>query len=67
MADPASLYHFAETADAVAATTKRPKSGYALRFPCIVRLREDKLAGEISTLEDVRRLAAPVADASSQP
>jgi DNA ligase-1 len=34
----------------------RHKSGYALRFPRIVRLRPDKLAGEIDTLETVERL-----------
>ena len=33
------------------------KSGYALRFPRIVRLREDKPASEVDTLETVRRLA----------
>jgi DNA ligase-1 len=35
----------------------RHKSGYALRFPRIVRIREDKSAGEIDTLETVRKLA----------
>ncbi len=35
----------------------RHKSGYALRFPRILRLRPDKPAGEIDTLEAVRRLA----------
>ena len=39
--------------------SKRHKSGYALRFPRIVRLREDKPPSEIDTLETVRRLAAP--------
>lgn len=35
----------------------RHKSGYALRFPRIVRLRPDKSAEEIDTLETVRKLA----------
>ena len=38
--------------------SKRHKSGYALRFPRIVRLRPDKNAEEIDTLETVRRLAS---------
>jgi len=37
--------------------SKRHKSGYALRFPRIVRLRPDKTADEIDTLETVQRLA----------
>ena len=37
--------------------SSRHKSGYALRFPRILRLRPDKPAGEIDTLETVRRLA----------
>jgi DNA ligase-1 len=36
----------------------RHKSGYALRFPRIVRLRPDKPVSEISTLDEVRLLAA---------
>lgn len=36
----------------------RHKSGYALRFPRIVRLRPDKSAEEIDTLETVRALAS---------
>ena len=36
--------------------SKRHKSGYALRFPRILRLRPDKVASEIDTLETVRRL-----------
>jgi DNA ligase 1 len=36
--------------------SKRHKSGYALRFPRILRLRPDKKATEIDTLETVRRL-----------
>lgn len=35
----------------------RHKSGYALRFPRIVRLRDDKPVAEINTLDDVRHLA----------
>ena len=38
--------------------SKRHKSGYALRFPRILRLRPDKSAAEIDTLETVRRLVA---------
>ena len=37
--------------------SKRHKSGYALRFPRIVRLRDDKSADEIDTLDAVRKLA----------
>ncbi|MBV9209087.1 MAG: ATP-dependent DNA ligase, partial [Acidobacteria bacterium] len=37
--------------------SKRHKSGYALRFPRILRLRDDKTVAEIDTLEAVRRLA----------
>jgi DNA ligase-1 len=37
--------------------SKRHKSGYALRFPRILRLRDDKSLEEIDTLEAVRRLA----------
>ncbi|HSS20712.1 MAG TPA: ATP-dependent DNA ligase [Pyrinomonadaceae bacterium] len=38
--------------------SKRHKSGYALRFPRIVRLRPDKKPSEIDTLETVQRLVA---------
>jgi DNA ligase-1 len=38
--------------------SKRHKSGYALRFPRILRLRTDKKASEIDTLAAVERLAA---------
>jgi DNA ligase-1 len=38
--------------------SKRHKSGYALRFPRILRLRPDKKAAEIDTMETVRRLVA---------
>jgi DNA ligase-1 len=37
--------------------SKRHKSGYALRFPRILRLRDDKSVEEIDTLEAVRRIA----------
>src|ERR1041385_467490 len=37
-------------------TSNRHKSGYALRFPRIVRLRPDKTALEIDNLETVKRL-----------
>src|SRR6202162_2857724 len=36
--------------------SNRHKSGYALRFPRIVRLRPDRIPADISTLEDVRQL-----------
>lgn len=36
--------------------SKRHKSGYALRFPRILRLRPDKQAAEIDTLDTVRKL-----------
>ena len=36
----------------------RHKSGFALRFPRIVRIREDKPVAEITTLDDVRELYA---------
>ena len=45
------------TFDRVQAST-RHKSGYALRFPRILRLRPDKKANEIDTLETVQRLVA---------
>lgn len=34
----------------------RHKSGYALRFPRIVRIRDDKTADQISTIDEVRRI-----------
>jgi DNA ligase-1 len=43
--------------------SKRHKSGYALRFPRILRLRPDKSTTEIDTLETVRRLVESPADA----
>jgi DNA ligase 1 len=39
--------------------SKRHKSGYALRFPRIVRIRTDKSPDEIDTLATVARLAQP--------
>jgi DNA ligase-1 len=36
--------------------SKRHKSGYALRFPRILRLRDDKTVAEIDTVETVRKL-----------
>ncbi len=38
--------------------SKRHKSGYAMRFPRILRLRPDKTVAEIDTLTTVSRLAA---------
>jgi DNA ligase 1 len=38
--------------------SKRHKSGYALRFPRILRLRPDKKANEADTLETVQKLVA---------
>ncbi|PYS45397.1 MAG: hypothetical protein DMF71_00120 [Acidobacteria bacterium] len=38
--------------------SNRHQSGFALRFPRIVRLRPDKSPGEIDTLETVKKLAA---------
>lgn len=36
--------------------SSRHKSGFALRFPRIVRIREDKLPAEATTLEEVEEL-----------
>jgi DNA ligase-1 len=38
--------------------SKRHKSGFALRFPRILRVRDDKPVEEIDTLDTVRRLAS---------
>ncbi len=43
--------------------SKRHKSGYALRFPRILRLRDDKSVDEIDTLETVSKLATAEGDA----
>ncbi|MBD1850908.1 ATP-dependent DNA ligase [Leptolyngbya sp. FACHB-711] len=37
--------------------SKRHKGGYALRFPRILRIRDDKPVSEIDTLDTVKRLA----------
>ncbi len=39
--------------------SKRHAAGYALRFPRIVRIRDDKPVSEIDTLDRVKSLAAP--------
>ncbi|HKO56736.1 MAG TPA: ATP-dependent DNA ligase [Thermoanaerobaculia bacterium] len=36
--------------------SSRHKSGYALRFPRIARIRDDKTAEQISTIDEVRRI-----------
>jgi DNA ligase-1 len=36
--------------------SKRHKSGYAMRFPRIAHLRDDKTVDEISTIDEVRRI-----------
>jgi DNA ligase-1 len=46
-----------EVAFDIVQPSARHKSGYALRFPRIVRIRDDKPVSEIDTLETVRRLA----------
>jgi hypothetical protein len=51
------------TFDRVQASS-RHNSGYALRFPRIVRVRRDKPPEEIDTLETVRRLAATLSSES---
>lgn len=38
-------------------SSERHSSGYALRFPRILRIRDDKLAEEIDTLQTVQRLS----------
>ncbi len=44
----------------------RHRSGFALRFPRIVRLRPDKPVSEITTLEEVRELYARLSGAPGQ-
>ncbi|HYY55474.1 MAG TPA: ATP-dependent DNA ligase, partial [Candidatus Dormibacteraeota bacterium] len=41
--------------------SNRHPSGYALRFPRIVRLRPDKPVAEIDTLDTVRQVARELA------
>jgi ATP-dependent DNA ligase len=36
--------------------SKRHKSGYALRFPRIARIRDDKTVDQVSTIDEVRRI-----------
>jgi DNA ligase-1 len=36
--------------------SSRHKSGYAMRFPRIARIRDDKTVNEISTIDEVRRI-----------
>ena len=44
----------------------RHDSGFAMRFPRIVRLRPDKPVSEIDTIETVRQIAAEVAGSSPE-
>jgi DNA ligase-1 len=46
--------------------SKRHKSGYALRFPRILRLREDKSVAEIDTLDAVRALVSDEAKVETE-
>jgi DNA ligase-1 len=46
--------------------SSRHESGYALRFPRILRLRTDKSAGEIDTLETVQEIFARQASGAKQ-
>jgi DNA ligase-1 len=48
-----------EVAFDIVQPSTRHKSGYALRFPRIIRIRDDKPVEEIDTLAAVRRLAEP--------
>ena len=47
--------------------SKRHKSGYALRFPRILRLRPDKTTRDIDTLDTVRRLVESAESAPGRP
>ncbi|MBD1909441.1 MULTISPECIES: ATP-dependent DNA ligase [unclassified Leptolyngbya] len=47
--------------------SKRHKSGYALRFPRILRIRHDKPPEEADTLETVRQLAAQMGSEDVEP
>jgi DNA ligase-1 len=46
--------------------SERHDSGFAMRFPRIVRLRPDKPVSEIDTIETVRQIAAEVAGTSPE-
>jgi DNA ligase-1 len=46
-----------EVAFDIVQPSARHKSGYALRFPRIIRIRDDKPVAEIDTLDTVRQLA----------
>ena len=46
--------------------SSRHESGYALRFPRILRLRTDKSAEEIDTLETVKEIFARQASGAKQ-
>ena len=52
------------TFDYVQAST-RHKAGYALRFPRILRIRDDKPASEVDTLERVRALAGGAVESAA--
>lgn len=56
---------FEITFDRVQVST-RHKSGYALRFPRILRRRDDKPAAEIDTLATVKRLAEELAGSADE-
>src|SRR5439155_14645848 len=45
--------------------SKRHKSGYALRFPRIVRIRDDKSPADINLLSDVQRMYAALSGEST--
>ncbi len=54
-----------EVAFDIVQPSARHKSGYALRFPRIVRIRDDKPVDEIDTLDAVQRLARDVDSSDS--
>src|SRR5207249_442227 len=45
--------------------SSRHKSGYALRFPRIVRVRDDKTPADVNTLSDVERMYAALTGEST--
>jgi DNA ligase-1 len=47
--------------------SSRHASGFALRFPRIVRIRDDKTVADIDTLSTCRRLAAAAVDWAPAP